>query len=238
SLLPVAKDGSLQPYVQLVQHEGTGANKERQEKAHVHATVLSPDQRYVYVPDLGMDKVMAYRFQPAAEKPLQPAQPVFVRSEPGSGPRHFTFHPNGKWAYLVEELTGTVVAYRYANGKLTSLDRKATHPNTYTGAKGSADIHVSPDGRFLYASNRGDANTLAIFAIDSRTGKLTLKGYQPTLGVHPRNFAIDPSGNFLLVANRDSNAIVVFRRNPKTGLLRATGKTIEVPSPVCLKLFR
>lgn len=235
--LPIEKDGTLQPYAQLVQHTGSSADKDRQEKAHVHAAVFSPDQQYLFSPDLGTDKLMIYRFANGSQKPLQPAQVPFAKSTAGSGPRHFTFSPNKKFAYLIEELSGTVTAYAYRNGTLTFLQRVSTHPADYSGAKGSADIHLSPDGRFLYASNRGDANSIAVFSV-AANGRLQLKGIQSTLGVHPRNFMIDPTGSYLLVANRDTNAIVIFKRNAKTGLLRDTGKRIEVSKPVCLKMLK
>jgi 6-phosphogluconolactonase len=236
TVLPIAEDGSLQSSAQRVQHTGSSANKNRQEKPHVHAAVFSPDQQYLFSPDLGTDKVMIYRFNKAAQQPLQPAAVPFVKSTAGSGPRHFTFAPNKKFAYLVEELSGTVAAYRYVNGKLTFLQRISTHPAGYSGAKGSADIHLSLDGKFLYASNRGDANSITVFSV-AANGKLTLKGIQSTLGVHPRNFVIDPTGQYLLVANRDSDAIVIFKRSATTGLLRDTGQRIEIPKPVCLKML-
>jgi 6-phosphogluconolactonase len=237
ALLPVHQDGSLQPAVQTVQHRGSSVNKSRQEKAHVHSTVFSPDDHYIFSPDLGMDKVMIYRFDPKAKVKIRPAAQTFAASIAGSGPRHFTFHPNQKFAYLIEEMSGTVVAYGYKDGKLNFLQRIATHPDDFKGAIGSADIHVSPDGKFLYASNRGDENTITIFLIDQKTGKLQLKGYQSTLGKTPRNFMIDPTGNFLLVANQETNNIVIFKRDQQTGLLQPTGKQIEIPKPVCLKMF-
>lgn len=237
SVFPIAADGALQPYAQLVQDTGSSGNKERQEKAHVHAVVFSPDQRYLFSPDLGTDKLMAYQFKPNQKQPLQPAQPAFVKTTSGNGPRHFTFSPNKKFAYLVEELSGTVAAFAYNNGKLTFLQRISTHPADFKGAKGSADIHLSPDGKFLYASNRGDANSIAVFSVTTN-GKLQLKGIQSTLGLHPRNFIIDPTGAYLLVANRDSDAVVIFKRSAKTGLLRDTGKRIQVPKPVCLQMMK
>lgn len=237
SALSINKDGTLQPYAQLVQHTGSSANKERQEKAHVHAAVFSPDQQYLFSPDLGTDKLVIYRFNKASAKPLQAAQPPFVKSTPGNGPRHFTFSPNKKFAYLVEELSGTIAAFAYNQGKLQFLQRISTHPADYKGGRGSADIHLSPDGKFLYASNRGDANSIAVFSV-ATNGRLQLKGIQSTLGVHPRNFIIDPTGRYLLVANRDSDAVVVFKRSPTTGLLRDTGKRIQVPKPVCLQMLK
>ncbi|MCU7551453.1 lactonase family protein [Chitinophagaceae bacterium LB-8] len=236
SLLPVNNDGSLLPPGQTIQHTGSSVNKQRQEKAHVHSTVFSPDDKFVFTPDLGMDKVMIYRFDPKAKAMLKPAAQPFAASVAGSGPRHFTFHPNKKYAYLIEEMSGTVVAYGYKDGKLSFLQRIATHPADYKGAIGSADIHISPDGKFLYASNRGDENTITIFSVDGKTGKLQLKGYQSTLGKTPRNFMIDPTGHYLLVANQETNNIVIFKRDQQTGLLQPTGKQIEIPKPVCLKM--
>jgi 6-phosphogluconolactonase len=237
SAFPVNADGSLQPLSQSIQHTGSGINKQRQDKAHVHSTVFSPAQDYLFTPDLGEDKVYTYHFNAASQKPLTPANPPFTATEPGSGPRHFTFHPNNKFAYLIEELSGIVVAYKYSNGRLSSIQRSITHPKDYKGVIGSADIHTSPDGKFLYASNRGQENTITIFSIDLVTGKLELKGYQPTLGQTPRNFNIDPSGNYLLVANQATDNIVVFKRDKQTGLLQETGEQIKVPTPVCIQMI-
>lgn len=238
SALPVNADGSLQAFSQLIQHTGTGVNKQRQEKAHVHSTVFSPDQKYLFTPDLGEDKVYIYNFNAASAKPLTPATPAFKASESGSGPRHFTFHPNNKFAYLIEEMGGTVVAYKYSNGKLSLIQRVITHPSDFKGDIGSADIHVSPDGKFLYASNRGEENTITIFSIDRNSGKLTLKGYQSTMGQTPRNFNIDPSGNYLLVANQATDNIVIFKRDKLTGLLHETGEQIKVSTPVCIQMMK
>jgi 6-phosphogluconolactonase len=232
------KDGSLQPYNQLIQHEGKGINEQRQEKPHVHSVVFSPAQDYLFTPDLGLDKVFIYSFNPTLDQPLRPASPPYASSIAGSGPRHFTFHPNKKYAYLVEEMSGTVVAYKYNAGKLTLVQRIAAHPASYTGEIGSADIHISPDGKFLYASNRGNENTVTIFSIDKNTGRLNVKDFESTRGVKPRNFIIDPTGKYLIVANQDSNNIVVFKRNAQTGLLTATGDEIQIPNPVCLQMMK
>lgn len=237
STFPVNADGSLQPYSQLIQHKGSSSNKERQEKAHVHATFFSPDYRYLLAPDLGMDKLMVYQFTASRKTPLKPAPVPFIASLPGSGPRHLAFHPNKKFAYLVEELTGTVKTFSYNKGLLYPIQTIATHPASYKGQPGSADIHVSPDGKFLYASNRGEENNLAIFSIDAFTGILTNKGYQAITGAQPRNFIIDPGGKYLLVANQKTNNIVVYKRDLLTGLLQPTLQQIEVPSPVCLQML-
>lgn len=234
SAFPISADGSLQPYSQLVQHRGGSIDRQRQASPHVHATVFGPGDDYVYVPDLGMDKVMVYQFNKDARQPLEEAGPKIVKTAAGSGPRHLAFHPEGKWAYLMEEMGGTVSAYRYKRGALQCEQRIAAHPDSARGPYGSADIHVAPDGRFLYASNRGTENNLAIFAIDGRKGTLTTVGYQSTMGEQPRNFTLDPSGRYLLAANQRTGTVVVFRRDTKTGLLQPTGVQVSIPQPVCL----
>jgi len=233
SILPVMADGSLGKPT-TINHSGSSVNKERQEKAHVHSTVFSPDYKYLFVPDLGMDKVMTYTFNPGSGK-LSPAPTPFTQVEAGMGPRHFEFHPNGKFAYLMEELGGSVAAYSYKDGKLTFIERISTLPKDYTGPKSGADIHVSKDGKFLYGSNRGESNTIVIYSIDQKTGKLTYVGNQSTMGKIPRNFNFDPSGDFVLVANQETDDIVIFRRDAATGKLTPTGKKISVPKPVCIK---
>ena len=236
SVFPVNKDGSLSPRVQLIKDSGNSVNDKQQEKAHVHSAVFSPDQKFLFTPDLGLDKVMIYKFTPSSNKPLTAAGIPFEKTMEGEGPRHFTFHPNKKYAYLISELMGTVTAYKYNNGELEKIQNIETHPKDFSGVIGSADIHVSPDGNFLYASNRGDENTITIFSIDKATGRLKLKGFQPVLGKTPRNFIIDPTGNFLLVANQESDNVVIFKRNNETGLLKETGMQIKVPKPVCLQM--
>ena len=236
----VEKNGGLKSQGQLITHNGSSANKQRQEKAHVHATVFSPDQRVLFVPDLGLDKIMIYRFDPAFyKKPLTPSKKQsFVKTKPGSGPRHLTFHPTLPYAYLIEELQGTISVYQYNQDTLKFIQNISSHPPEFNGTKGSADIHVSPDGKFLYASNRGDANNLAIFSINGDNGKLAAKGFQSTMGTVPRNFLIDPTGNYLLVANQQSSNIVIFKRDKQTGQLQPTGKELTVPNPVCLVMMK
>ncbi|MDP4285627.1 MAG: lactonase family protein [Bacteroidota bacterium] len=233
----INKNGSLQPYAQLIQDTGGSINKARQESAHVHETVFSPDNGYLLTPDLGTDKIMIYKFNPSAKKPLIPFNPAYISVTPGYGPRHITFHPNKKFAYLIGELSGKVNVYKYNNGNFLEIQSISAHPESFKGTIGSAEVYVSPDGKFLYASNRGDENTITIFLINTVTGKLKLRGYQPTLGKAPRHFMIDPSGNYLLVANQDSDNIVIFKRDKSTGLLTATGKQIRIPKPVCLQLL-
>jgi 6-phosphogluconolactonase len=231
-LLAVKKDGSLDTLQQIMQHEGSGPNTQRQQAPHVHATVLSVNNKYLYVPDLGIDKVMVYAFN---KKKGSLKLKSSAASLPGNGPRHFTLDAANNFAYLMEELTGTVVCYKVKKGKLIFQQRISALPADFKGGIGSADIHISPDGKFLYCSNRGDANTISIFSVHPADGKLTLIGHQSTLGKTPRNFNFDPSGNFLLVANQNSDEVVIFKIDKATGLLSDTGKRISVGNPVCLK---
>ncbi len=236
SVFKVNKNGSIKPFTQLIQDTGSSINKERQEKSHVHEAVFSPDNKYLFTPDLGADKVMIYSFHSTLQQPVKPALPAFVKLTEGSGPRHIIFHPNKKFAYVISELSGTVTAYNYAEGKLREKQNIITHPKDFKGAIGSAEIMMSPDGKFLYASNRGDENTISIFSVNKTTGTLKLQGYQPVMGVAPRNFIIDPTGNYLLVANQNTDNIVIFKRNKNTGLLAATGQEIKLKKPVCLQM--
>ena len=234
SVYALDSDGNIQPPPQTIQFSEGSVNKERQERAHVHSTVFSPDGDFLFLPDLGADKIRCYSFGAAKSTPL--TEYATTRSVPGSGPRHFTFHPNGKFAYCIEEMAGFVTAYSYNNGRLDSFQRIAAHPRHHKDNFNSADIHMSPDGRFLYASNRSEENNIAIFSIDQGTGILKLVGYQSTLGDHPRNFTIDPTGKFLLVANQISGNVVVFKRNISTGMLVYTGIQIKIPGASCLQI--
>ena len=234
SVLPINKNGGVDSATTVIQHHGYGVNTERQEGPHMHCTVFSNDNKYLFAADLGIDKFMIYSFDEKNGK-LKESNPAFVMTEPGAGPRHLTFHPTNKYAYLIEELTGTISAYRYAKGNFELLQNISALPADFMGSIGSADIHISPDGKFLYASNRGDLNTIAIFQINQKTGWLTPIGQQSTLGKTPRNFNFDPTGNFLLVANQNSDEIVIFRVDKKTGLLAPIPRRIKVGKPVCLK---
>jgi 6-phosphogluconolactonase len=236
SVYPVKADGTLGA-PSITRHRGSGPNKDRQAGPHVHCTMVSPDNKWLYVPDLGMDKVMIYQFDDKSGK-LSPGKQPYVSAEPGGGPRHFVFNPNGKFAYLIEELSGQVAAYKYKNGALTFMERVPSTDPAKKGYAGSADIHLSPDQEFLYASNRGDFDDIVWYKIKPSTGKLSVAGFQSTLGKTPRNFNIDPSGNFLLAANQNSDEIVIFQRNKTTGALTDTGKRITVGQPVCLKWMR
>jgi 6-phosphogluconolactonase len=235
SIFPVSPDGSLQPFAQHIVHSGKGVNPQRQEKPHVHSAFFSPDEKYLLTPDLGLDQVSVYRFTRDIKKPLE--DNATISTTPGVGPRHLDFSPNGKFLYVLEEMGGAVSVFSYRDGKTVPVQRIFTHPDDYKGQPGSADIHLSPDGKFLYASNRGDENNLAIFSVNQKNGTLRLVGYQSTGGIAPRNFMIDPTGRFLLAANMRSNNIVVFRRNTSTGLLTPLPEQIEIPAPVCLQMY-
>jgi len=179
--------------------------------------------------------VRIYNFNSEKAEPLQPSPQPFTKAVSGSGPRHLTFHPNGKFAYYIEEMGGAVSAYAYNNGRLDSIQRIYTHPETLTDGFESSDIHISPDGKFLYASNRGKENNIAIFSV-AQNGTLTPVGYQSTLGNHPRIFAITPNGKFLIATNVNSSSVVVFKRNALTGLLTKTGKEVTIEHVSCVQI--
>ncbi len=236
SVLPIRSDGGVGKLAQLIQHSGHGLIPDRQERPHVHTVVFTPDEQYVLATDLGLDKISVYRFNPGAAQPLSPAADSAVNTQAGTGPRHLAFYPGKPYLYLMEEMGGAVDAFHYNKGRLKAFQRISSHPEGYTGGIGSADIHTTPNGKFLYATNRGDANSIAMYSTDPASGKLTLLGFQSTMGKNPRNFMIDPTGHFLLVANQNTNNIVIFRIDPSTGLLTPTGKSLEIPTPVCLKM--
>ncbi len=238
SVYPLNADGSIGDIAQHFRHKGKSIDAGRQDAAHPHSVVFSPAEDYIFMPDLGSDKIWCYKFDGSLPEPLLKTAPVpFILTTPGSGPRHLTFHPNGQYAYCIEELKGTISAYRYADGFLDRIGRMKAHSNQYKSGFNSADIHISPDGRFLYASNRGEENNIAIYAIKN-DGTLNSLGYQSTHGDHPRIFDIDPTGKFLIVANQTSGDVVVFRRDPETGLLEKAGKPGKIFNASCVKIFR
>ena len=224
-------DGSLTEAKQLVQHKGKGIHP-RQESAHVHMVYFSPDKKYVLSTDLGTDSIDIYEYHPdAANEVLQWKSSVTVQS--GSGPRHLTFSKDGKKVYVLQELNGAISVFDYANGKLNKIQETTILSKDFKGNFTGADIHISPDGKFLYASNRGEANTISIFKI-FKNGQLQPISVVSSLGKGPRNFVIDPTGKFLLVAHQYSNDIVVFKRDLASGAISDTGKRLELCSPVCL----
>lgn len=235
SVFPINDDGTIAPARQVIQHSGSGPDTGRQAQAHVHATVFAPRQDYLFVPDLGADKIFTYTFHAAEYEPLDSATIPSTAVTSGSGPRHFTFHPNGAFAYCLEELSGCVTAYRYSDGSLTPIQHIMSYKKKEKEYN-SADIHISPDGRFLYATNRNRENNISIFSIDDVTGNLSLVGHENTGGKEPRNFTITPTGNFLLVANQVSGNVIVFRRDHKTGLLEKTKNKINLSEPSCLQM--
>ncbi len=233
TIFPLDKERKLRADKQVIQFTGSSSDKERQTQPHLHCTIFTPDGKFLLANDLGTDRIHTFPIDESASTLIDEATLHDVEVAPGSGPRHISFHPNGKFAYLINEISGKVIAFSYQEGKLETL--QAIEADT-VNAQGSADIHLSPDGKFLYASNRLKADGIAIFAVNETNGILTKAGYQLT-GIHPRNFIITPNGRYLLVACRDSNVIQIFERDADSGLLKDTGKVIETPKPVCLKFI-
>jgi 6-phosphogluconolactonase len=211
AVFPIGPDGRLGASSDFIQHRGHGPNPERQEGPHVHSVVLSPDNRFAYVNDLGLDELLVYKFD-SSKGTLTPNDPPFAKVDPGAGPRHFALSPSGKFAYVISEMGRTVTAFSNdpAVGKLEKLQTISTLPKDFTGRNDDAEIRIHPSGRFLYASNRGH-DSIAVFAIDSVKGTLTLVEYASTRGKEPRGMEIDPTGNLLFAANQKSDNIVVFR---------------------------
>ncbi|MEC5406994.1 lactonase family protein [Paraburkholderia sp. MPAMCS5] len=237
AVFPVQADGQLGESVLTVHHEGGGPVKGRQDNSHVHSTVFSPDGHYLFAQDLGADKLYSYRYTPDGSRGLfGPTDWRYTQEKAGSGPRHLVFGADGKHAYLTSELAATVSTFDYDDGKLRQVQTIPLTEPGFKGAVGAAAIHLSPDGRFLYATNRGDANEIVIFSVDPTNGRLKKIGHQSSLGKSPREFAIDPTGNWLIVGNQNSDTVYVFRRDRQSGLLEANPKRIEIGSPVDFKL--
>ena len=231
SVLPLDASGRLSENVSTFAFTGEGENKIRQGQPHLHCVEFTPDGKFLLANDLGTDKIHVFPLTPQGK--LDEMGTFDVELEPGSGPRHLCFSKDGRFAYLINEISGKVTTLIYNEGTLQPIHYIEADT---VNAQGSADIHLSPDGKFLYASNRLKADGIAIFSVNQETGMLTKAGYQLT-GIHPRNFIITPDGRFLLVACRDSNLVQIFRRDEKTGLLVDTGKTIKTSKPVCLKFL-
>ncbi|VGO19834.1 lactonase family protein [Pontiella sulfatireligans] len=237
SALPIQSDGSLATPASTQVHSGSSVHLKRQQKPFAHSINTSPDGRFAFVADLGIDKIMIYRFDPETGT-LTPNDPPFAAIGPGGGPRHFTFHPNGKFAYTNHELNGKVTAFAYnqESGALTPIQTISTLPEDFAEDNKTAEIITSPDGQFLYVSNRGH-DSIAIFGIDADTGKLTFVHREPVRGEVPRNFNIDPTGTYLLAANQKTSNVVVFKIDRKTGRLEYTGSEIKVPNPICVRFL-
>jgi 6-phosphogluconolactonase len=236
ALFSIGKNGSLGEATSLDTHEGKGPVADRQDSPHAH-TIVQADNNFVYSADLGTDMVYVYQLDTVNGKLLVTNRNTVIK--PGSGPRHLAFHPNKKWAYLINELKGTINAFNIDNstGALKFFQDISTLPGGETKTAASADIHITPNGKYLYASNRGQMNNIAMYAINQESGMLSLIGHQPTNGKTPRNFVIDRNGKFLLVANQESSTIVCFKIDAATGKLIDTGLSTTVPNPVCLKLM-
>ena len=236
-VLPIGDDGGLGDATEFVQHKGSSVDPRRQGEPHAHSVNIDSSNRYVFVTDLGTDKVVTYLLD-AENGRLSPNDVPFAKLQDGAGPRHLAFHPNGKSAYVINELDSTVTVFALdgERGTLEENQTLSTLPESFSGTSHCADIHVSPSGRFLYGSNRGH-DSIAIYSIDGSSGKLTFLAHESTGGRTPRNFAIDPTGAFLLAANQDSDTIVTFSIDTDTGLLSATGTVASVPMPVCLKFL-
>jgi 6-phosphogluconolactonase len=236
---PVGADGKLGEAASAIQHEGSSVNKGRQEAPHAHSINPGPDNRFAFAADLGLDKILIYKLDPATAK-MTPHDPPFAATPPGGGPRHFAFHPTGKFAYVCNEMTSGVTAFSYdaEKGALTQLQTLSTLPEDYNKPGNStAEIQVHPSGKFVYVSNRGH-DSLAIFAIDEKTGKLTAVGHQPIGGKTPRNFCIDPTGQYIIACGQSSASVHVHKIDQETGKLTDTGSKIEVSNPVCVKFLK
>ena len=237
--MPIGSDGKLGPAASFIQHEGSSVNKARQAAPHAHSINVDPANRFAVVADLGLDKVLVYRLDPATAK-LVPNDPPYASVAPGSGPRHFAFHPSAKYAYVINEIACTVTAFKYdpQRGELIEIQTISTLPEGQAVLEGysTAEVQVHPSGKFAYGSNRGH-DSITVFAIDPSDGTLSFVENESTQGNTPRGFGIDPTGQYLLAGNQGSDTFVVFRINGQTGELESTGQKFELGSPVCFKFL-
>ena len=237
-VLSLVADGSLGEQTAFVQHEGSSVHPQRQNKAYAHWFRTDPSNKFGLVADLGLDKIMVYRFDAKTGK-LTPNEPAFTKVNPGSGPRHMAFHPNGKWLYAVQELSNEVIAFNWDahHGTLTQFQQVKTLPEGFTDANTAAEIAVRNDGKFLYVSNRGH-DSIVVYAIDAKTGELTLRQRVPSRGKVPRYFALDPSNHWLIVSNNEGNSVVVFSVDAKSGELQAVGEPVSIAKPMDVVFLR
>jgi 6-phosphogluconolactonase len=235
AVFPLAANGTVQPMSAFMQDHGSSVNPDRQGGPHAHSLVAGPGDKFVYGCDLGLDKVMIFNFD-AGQGTLVANEPAFAQIKPGSGPRHFAFHPNGQWGFLINEMASslTVFSYNAVSGALQEIQTLSTLPEGFSGQTTGAEVAVHPTGKFVYASNRGD-DSIAVFGCDPESGRLTLIQRVPTGGKTPRQFEIDPTGRYLLAANQDSNNVVVFRIDPAGGRLQPTGSKVESNNPMCVR---
>jgi len=234
--LPIKDDGSLEKAASAIQHEGSSVNKQRQEGPHAHSINVSPDNRFAVAADLGLDKLLIYKLDPA-KGTLAPNNPAFAATPAGGGPRHFAFHPSGRFAYNCNEILSSVTAHAYdaSKGTLTEIQTISTLPEETKG-NSTAEIQCHPSGKFVYCSNRGH-DSLAIFTVDEKTGNLTAVGHQKTLGRTPRNFGIDPTGAYIVACNQNTDNVAVFRVDQTSGKLTQVGEMVTVPASVCVKFL-
>ncbi len=237
TVLPITGDGALEPATDLKRHSGSSVHPSRQTAPHAHSVTFDATGHLIYAMDLGLDKIMVYQYNSQHGK-LQPHNPPFLALAPGAGPRHFAFHPSGRFAYAVNELNSTVASFTCAEntGELALLQTVGTLPEGFVGENYPAEVRIHPSGRFVYASNRGH-DSIALFVIDEQHGRLTGQGHFSTLGKVPRNFAISPDGKYLVVANQETENVVVFKINTIDGTLIPTGNSVNVPSPVCVLFY-
>jgi len=236
-VIPIKAAGRLAEPTGFVQHEGSSVNPQRQKGPHAHSINVSPDDHFAFVADLGLDKVMIYRLD-GDKGTIAANDPAFAKVKPGAGPRHFAFGADGRYAYVINELDGTITTFAYepASSALTEIQTITTLPDDFAGHNSCAEVRVHPSGRFLYGSNRGH-DSIAVYRINRRKGTLTFVEHETTDIKTPRNFNIDPTGEFCLVANQGSDSVVAFRINPKTGTLEPTGHKITVGRPVCIRFL-
>jgi 6-phosphogluconolactonase len=232
-VVAIKEDGSLGSQTGFAQHHGSSVDPSRQKEPHAHSINVSPDNKFAFCADLGLDKVLIYKIDGGK---LTPNDPPFGKTAPGSGPRHFAFHPSGKVAYVINEMGNTVTAFAYdkEKGSLTEIQSIGTLPSGYEGKSYTAEVVVHPSGKFLYGSNRGQ-DSIAVFKVDEGTGKLTAAGHQGEEVKWPRNFNIDPTGSYCLVCNEKGDSILVWSIDQKTGALTPTGNKVTVGQPMCVK---
>ncbi len=235
--IPINADGTLSAPVSVIQHKGSSVNPKRQNEPHAHSMNFSPDERFVFAADLGLDKIMIYKLDPATGK-LEANTPEFAKVKPGAGPRHFTFSPDGRFAYVINELDETITAYAYdaKSGTLTEIQQISTLPENFKGVSWCAEVRVHPNGKFLYGSNRGH-DSIVIFKRDPEKGILMLAGFQSAGIKNPRNFNLDSSGRFCVVANQDSDSVCAFKVNHETGALEPVGNSISIGNPACVRFI-
>lgn len=236
-VLSIHADGSLGDASDFVQHQGSSVDPLRQSGPHAHAVTLDNAGRMAFIPDLGLDRLMIYKFDPERGK-LAPNDQPWVEVVPGAGPRQVVMHPDGHYAYLINELNSTMTAYRYdaQRGRLTEVQTLSTLPAGFTGSSTCAEVQIAPSGKYLYGSNRGH-DSIVTYAVNPNDGTLTLVGHESTQGKTPRNFMVSPDGAYLMAANQDTDSIVTFRLDPATGRLVATGIVTEAPTPVCVRVL-